>query len=76
MNKLSTDDRRRALALVGERPDGCTTALLYKQGIKPMLITKLLTAGFATAEAKRTVGGDIENVQVRITDAGRVAVNR
>jgi len=70
------DQHRRAIALLVDCPDGCTTTLLYEKGIGPELIAELLTLGLATAEAKRKAGGKVDCVRVSITDAGRVALER
>ena len=68
---------RRALALLGASPDGCMTTLLYKYGFKPKLINELLTAGLATAQAKRSVAdGKIDDLRIRITDIGRAVLER
>jgi hypothetical protein len=70
------DDRRRALALLAENPDGCSRAILIARGFPISLLNRLIRAGLATSRLEREERGDkaIEIVRVKITEAGRRAL--
>ena len=70
-------ERSSALALLAERPDGCTRAILLARGFPLSLLNRLLRAGLATSHIKREERGDksIEIVRVKITEAGRAALS-
>jgi hypothetical protein len=67
---------RRALKLLADTADGWTEALLLAYGLSAELIADLVGAGLATAKAERMHAGGppSEVTRVRITDAGRSAL--
>jgi hypothetical protein len=69
-------DRRRALKLLADSPNGHTEAILQAHGIPLPVLTELVRAGLATASAERVRAGGrmIKVVRLRITDAGRKAI--
>ena len=69
--------RRRALELLASRPSGITKKLLMLgHGFDGDMIAGLVRTGLATAERETTKAGGktIENVRIRIADAGRKAI--
>jgi hypothetical protein len=70
--------RGRLLALLAESAEGCTEDLLRAHGFKLDDMVDVVNAGLATATAERTVAGgkSVEVSRMRITDAGRVALER
>jgi len=69
--------RRRALELLASRPSGVIKKLLMLgHGFDGDMIAGLVRTGLATAERETTKTGGkmIENVRIRITDAGRSAI--
>ena len=77
MKQTSHDgDRRRALALLAESPDGCARAVMLARGFPLALLNYLVRAGFATSYLERGERGDklIEIMRVKITEAGRRAL--
>jgi hypothetical protein len=56
--------------------DGCTEALMLAHGFTVPQMVELVHAGLATATAERMVAGNetIEIARVRITEAGRRAL--
>jgi hypothetical protein len=73
-----TADERRLLELLVESPDGCTEALLRVHGFKLDEMVDVVNAGLATAIAERMLAGGkgVEVTRMRITHAGRVALER
>jgi hypothetical protein len=69
-------DRHRALELLASCRDGCTEALMLAHGFSIDMMVELVQAGLATATAERVVAGSrtIEVARVRITEAGRQAL--
>jgi len=69
-------DRRRALRLLADAPEGVTEALMLAHGFRVELLVDLCIAGLATATPERTVAGGrrVEVVRLKITDAGRQAL--
>ena len=68
-------DFDRALALLAGNPDGMTESLLvYAHEIPIEVLVKLIHAGLAVASVEQLGRPRIEVVTVRITDAGRRAV--
>ena len=67
------DDRRRALAVLAENPDGCSRAIMLALSFPLSLLNRLVRAGLATSHLESEERGDkvIEIVRVKITDAGR-----
>jgi hypothetical protein len=77
--RLSPQPRRtlELLTLLGQSPDGATEALLVRAyGFTSDMITDLVRAGLATAERETLTGGagPVEAVRLRITAAGRKAI--
>jgi hypothetical protein len=72
-----TADEHRMLALLAASDDGCTEAILLAHGLALELIDGIVSAGLATAQAERTfaAGRAIEFTRVRITEAGRRALD-
>ena len=70
------DDRRRALAVLAENPDGCSRAIMLARGFPLSLLNRLVRAGLATSHLEREERDDkvIEIVRVKITEAGRRAL--
>jgi hypothetical protein len=68
--------RDRALRLLAENSDGCSTAILLAHGFSLELLDKLIRAGLATTVKEREMRGDktIEVVRIKLTKAGRSAV--
>jgi hypothetical protein len=73
---MPSPDRRRALELLVDSPNGCTEAVLLAHGLSRELLVDLIDDGFATASAERVRAGgrEIEVTRVRITVAGRRAI--
>jgi hypothetical protein len=71
-------DRRRALELLASCRDGCTEALMLAHGFSIDMMVGLVNAGLANVTGECVVAGDktIEVVRVRITEAGRRALDR
>jgi len=70
-------ERRRALEILAEAGfRGCTGATLLDQGFNIDMIADLVIEGFAAAnqETMRTGGRKIQVARVRITEAGRRAL--
>jgi hypothetical protein len=69
---------RRALAKLADSPEGSTENLLLAHGFKRRLIAGLVDAGLATAKTEVMKAGEraVHVMQIMITDAGRVALER
>jgi hypothetical protein len=67
----------RASLLAGCGPDGCTEALMLAHGFTTKQMVELVRTGLATATAERVVAGGLklEVARVRITEAGRRALD-
>jgi len=74
MDRL-TDDERRLLLLLAERPNGVSEALLVTRFTLDMMVG-LVRERLATATPERTftAGKPVEVTRVRISDAGRRAL--
>jgi hypothetical protein len=70
-------DRRRALDLLASRRNGCTEAIMLAHGFTVELMLDLCVAGLATATPERMVAGGrtVEVAVIRITEAGRRALD-
>jgi hypothetical protein len=70
------NDRRAALTLLAENPDGRTRAMMLARGFSLALLNRLVRAGLVTAHVDRQERADelIEIVRVKITEAGRRAL--
>jgi tryptophan synthase beta subunit len=69
-------DRRRALELLASCRGGCSEAIMLAHGFSIDMMVELVNAGLATATAERVVAGGkkLEVARVRITEAGRRAL--
>ena len=69
-------DRRRALRVLADAPEGVTEALMMAHGFRIALLADLCFAGLATATVERMVAGGrtVEIVRMKITDVGRQAL--
>jgi hypothetical protein len=70
-------ERRQALELLASSPHGLTLRLLLMHGFTRRMVTSLVHNGLATAQPESTIGADgetIEVVRIRITEAGRRAI--
>jgi hypothetical protein len=69
-------DRRRALRLLADAPEGVTEALMLAHGFRVELLVDLCIAGLATAKPEHMRAGrrTVEVVRLKITDAGRQAL--
>ena len=70
-------ERRRALELLAASPDGCSEAIMLAHGFPVPLLVDLCIAGHAIATPERMVAGGrpVEVVRMKITEAGRQAIN-
>jgi hypothetical protein len=70
------DDRRRALGIIAESPDGCSRAIMLARGFPLSVLIRLVRAGLATSHIETEERGEkvIEIVRVKIADAGRRAL--
>jgi hypothetical protein len=77
MARRPKPDRHRALELLAASHDGATEAIMLAHGFTIPQMVELVCAGLATATAERVVAGNktIEVARVRITEAGRRALN-
>jgi hypothetical protein len=75
-NSALSADERRAIDLLAKSANGCTTSLLLAHGFSSSLIAELITAGLAAAKSEHMRAGqrNIDVTRVRITDAGRAAL--
>jgi hypothetical protein len=71
-------EQLRALAMVAESPEGMSAALLLTIGFKERLISALADAGLVTLHSDfvKARPRPVEVVRVKITDAGRSALER
>jgi hypothetical protein len=72
----SVADRRRALTVLGDNPDGCTQAILLAHGFKSQLLAELVRTKLVTEHSERVMQGGrpINVTRMRITAAGRLAL--
>jgi hypothetical protein len=72
----SVTDRRRALTVLGDNPDGCTQAILLAHGFRSQLLAELVRTKLATEHYERAMrdGRPINFTRMRITAAGRLAL--
>ena len=75
--RLPKPDRRRALELLAASPDGLSEAVMLAHGLTTAQMVELVRAGLASVSAERVVAGrtTVEIARVRITEAGRRALN-
>ena len=71
-------ERRRALELLAASPDGCSEAIMLAHGFPVPLLVDLCIAGLAIATPERMVAGGrpVEVVRMKITEAGRKAIEQ
>jgi hypothetical protein len=77
--RVNKPNRRQALALLAAAPGGCTDSLMFANGFTAEVLVELVRDGFATATLELTVIGErtlIEVARMRITDAGRQALEK
>jgi hypothetical protein len=67
--------RRRALELLAACPEGCTEGILLANGFTVDMIVDLVRAVLATAARPSEAGWGRERSSVRITEAGRKALD-
>jgi len=69
-------DRKHALILLAEHPNGCSRAIMVARGCSPALLNRLVRTGLAISQIEREKRDDnaIETVCVKITEAGRKAI--
>jgi hypothetical protein len=69
-------DRRRALRLLADAPEGVTEALMLAHGFRVELLVDLCFVGLAIAkpEHMRAGGRTMKVVRMKITEAGRQAL--
>jgi hypothetical protein len=74
---LSTEERR-ALDVMARSANGCTTSILFAHGFSSSVVAELISTGLATAKSERMRVGQrpVDVTRVRITDAGRAALER
>jgi len=65
-----------ALLIISAKKYGCTTTMLSARGVKIETIDELIADGLATANTERAGSGAIEIKRVKITEAGRRALQR
>src|SRR5467141_2743197 len=65
-------EQRRALRLLACNPFGATEAIMHVHGFTRPMLAKLVRAGLATAQSE--TGKAIAVGRIRITDAGRRAI--
>jgi hypothetical protein len=73
---ISTEQRRALEMLADAEARGSTIEMLIENGFAPELLSDLVSDGLATMQGDTVkVGGRaIEVIRVRITDAGRSAI--
>jgi excisionase family DNA binding protein len=75
-SELKVSLLRNALALLSFKKYGCTTTMLSARGVKIEMINELIADGLAAASTERVVNGAIEIRRVKITEAGRRALQK
>ena len=75
--RVPNSDRRRALELLADTSHGMIDAMLLAYGFTVEQMVDLCAAGLATATPERMVvgGRTVEVARVRITEAGRRALD-
>jgi hypothetical protein len=62
-NRKLAADRRRALAVLADSPNGCTEAIMLPHGFTIDSMVELIKAGFATATVERTIAGEAGRIR-------------
>ena len=70
-------ERRDALGILADAPDGLTEGMLLAHGVEPNTILSLVSDGLATthSEKMRAGGQTIQVTRVKITEIGRRRVS-
>jgi len=73
-----SDERRRALKMLADLPEGSTEALLLAHGFTSAVIAELVDTGLATSIIEPILAGGrpVEVTRIRITYRGRAALER
>jgi len=76
-DQMTSTQRHRLLELLATSDEGCTADLLLALGFTPDLVLGVVRARLATAQTENVLAGGRAVVvsRVRITDAGRQALN-
>jgi hypothetical protein len=71
-------ERRSALGILADAPHGLTEAILLAHGFTTELLASLVRDGLATVRRESVNAGErrVEVTRIRITDAGRKAIER
>jgi len=67
-------EQRRALQFLASSPFGVSEAIMFAQGFKRRMLASLIRAGLATAQRENIKAGSLAVGRVRITEAGRRAL--
>ena len=69
-------ERRSALGILADAPHRLTEAILLAHGFTTELLASLVRDGLASVQRQsmKAGGGDVEVTRVKITDAGRRAI--
>jgi hypothetical protein len=69
---------RQVLELLAGSASGCSASLLSAHGFRSEVIAGLVDSGLATSSTERilSAGSQIEMARFKITDAGRLALER
>jgi hypothetical protein len=67
-------EQRRALQLIASSPFGVSKAVMFAHGFKGRMISGLIRTGLATAGRENIKAGSQAVGRVRITDAGKRAL--
>jgi hypothetical protein len=67
-------EQRRALQFLASSPFGVSGAIMFAQGFKRRMLANLIRAGLATAQRENIKAGSLAVGRIRITEAGRRAL--
>jgi hypothetical protein len=67
-------EQRRALRLLASSPFGVSKAVMIANGFKGRMLSELIRSGLATAQGENIKAGSQSVGRVRITEAGRRAL--
>jgi hypothetical protein len=67
-------EQRRALQFLASSPFGVSEAIMFAQGFKRRMLASLIRAGLATAQRENIKAGSLAVGRIRITEAGRRAL--
>jgi hypothetical protein len=75
---ISNNERYRLLGMLADHPAGCTERLLLTHGFRLKLIAELTGKGLASTTPERVIaaGHPIDVTRIKITDAGRAALEQ